>query len=369
VVGRRTTIHDLARIAGVSAGTVSRALNGQNGVGQGTRQRISALAEEHGFIANATARRLSTGRSWSVGVVIPFHTSELMTSYPVHVGLLGGLGDAAEAAGYDLVLLNVASVKAIDRLLDAVQRRKVDGVVLPAAAPNDRPLRTLAAIGFPTVVIGHRTRRQGVPWVDSSHDVACYQLTRVMIESGRRRVAFVTDAPSRVSALRLRLNGFRAAVAAMHDRVEAASEQVVGTGWQEVREQVRALLSGRCCDAPDAIVASRDRLAYVCLEVARELRIPVPERLAVCGFDDLHLSQLTTPPLTTVRMPVHQLALRAGEMLFSLIEGREPAPMRLVLPTELVLRQSTPAESNALVPCPVMGLSLHGWRARPASAC
>jgi LacI family transcriptional regulator len=364
VATRRTTIHELAKTAGVSAPTVSRALNGQKGVGLETRERIVALAKQHGFTPNAMARQLAIGKSNSIGVVTPFRTSELITSSPVHVGLLSGFGDVAEAGGYDLLLLNIASSKAISRLTDAVQRGRVDGVVLPAAAPNDQLLRALTGLDFPTVVIGHRTRATGVPWADSSHDVACYELTRVMIAAGRQRVAFVTDPLNRVSALGLRAKGFRQAVSDCRAQVETASEVVVSSNPVTARGQIRELIMGKSCPPPNAIVAARDRLAYVCLEIARELDIQVPGSLAISGFDDLELSDHTSPPLTTVRMPVHELGFAAGEMLFALIEGREPPNSHVVLPTQLVIRKSTPPEANIQVGDPIMTLSLDEASAR-----
>lgn len=303
------------------------------------------------------ARQLAIGRSNSIGVVTPFRTSELITSSPVHMGLLSGLGDAAELAGYDLLLLNIASSKAISRLTDAVQRRRVDGVVLPAAGPNDQLLRSLAGLDFPIVVIGHRTRAPGIPWADSSHDVASYELTRMMIAAGRARVAFVTDPLNRVSALGLRMKGFRRAVSQFGAQVEMVRELVVSPDPKAARAQIRELISGQSSAPPNAIVAARDRLAYVCLEIARELDVQVPDAVAITGFDDLELSDHTSPPLTTVRMPVHELGFAAGEMLFALIEGRKPLKNHVVLPTELVIRESTPPEANILVEDPLMMLS------------
>ena len=127
----KLTIRDIAAMAGVSAGTVSRAMNGQAGVGQATRLRIEQLIEEHGFRVDPTARQLSTGRSQTLAVVFPLHASEVVM-HPVYPALLGALGDAAEKAGYDVLLLTQSSEKAA-HVLDTVVRRRVDGVVLPAA--------------------------------------------------------------------------------------------------------------------------------------------------------------------------------------------------------------------------------------------
>lgn len=336
--GTRITIHDLAAMAGVTAGTVSRAINQRAGVGEATRRRILELANEHHFTVNATAQQLSTGRVHTLGVAFPFHASEFVTS-PVYPALLGGLGDAAESAGYDLMLISVPSAGQVGRLTAAINRQRVDGIVLPAAGRRDPSLRELATLGFPTVVIGHRGRAGNIPWVDASHDDASAELTRLMIAGGHRRLAML-NGPPEVSAFTLRARGFWAAVAAAGDCVEHAEEHLVGFDPARVRAEVARLLARP--GHPTAIVAANDVIAVNCLEQAREMGLRIPDDLAISGFDNRAFSAYTSPSLTTVSMPLHVMGGAAATMLISLIEGRQLLKRHVVLPATLELRGSTP---------------------------
>jgi LacI family transcriptional regulator len=339
VSGRRMTIHDIAVIAGVSAGTVSRVINERDGVGDATRQRIAELVALHGFKANATAQQLSTGRAGAIGVVFPFHASEFVMN-PVYPALVGSVGDEAEGAGYDILLLSVPNADQVGRMTDAVRRGRVDGVVLPAAGPRDPSVREIAKLGFPAVVIGHRSRARGIPWVDSTHDVACYQLTKLMIAGGRRRITLMNGSP-RVSACALRSKGFWSAIEESKDSIDVAEEHYVGFDLAAAKTNVSRLLSRPGHKPPTAIVGANDTVAAACLEVAREIGLDVPRQLAVSGFDDLPFSAYTSPALTTVRMPLREIGATAARMLFALIEGR-PIPKRhVVFPNEIVLRDST----------------------------
>jgi LacI family transcriptional regulator len=339
--GRHVTIHDIAALADVSAGTVSRVINGRTGVGPATRRRVLDLIAAHGFRANATAQRLSTGRANTIGVVFPFHASEFVMN-PVYPALLGSIGDAAEIAGYEILLLSVPSFDEMARLSDPVHRRRVDGVVLPAAGPGDPLIREVVALGVPAVVIGHRGRAGRLPWVDSSHDVAASELTRIMIAGGRRRIALLNGPPG-VSACALRSKGFWSAVEGCRSSIDVAEEHTVGFDPATIKANVSAFLSRSGHPIPTAIVGANDTIAAACLEVAREAGIQVPDQLAVSGFDDLAFSAYTSPGLTTVRMPLRDIGATAANMLFSEIEGRPLHRRHVVFPTELVLRSSTPA--------------------------
>lgn len=334
---RRTTIRDIAALAGVSAGTVSRAINGKAGVGESTRLRIEEIVAAQGFAMNSSARRLSTGRSQSLAVVFPLHASEVVM-HPVYPALLGAFCDSAESAEYDVMLLTVPSPDRIGHLIDAVQRRKVDGVVLPAAGPRDPLVHAMAKIGTPTVVMGQRSRVPGVCWVDCTHDRAAHDLALLMARQGRRRLTLV-NGPSRVAACRLRSQGFwrgvREAGAMLDSATEVECDFDAGAG----RATADELFSQD--KAPDGLICGSDTIAAGCLDAAREHGLVVPGDVAVSGFDDHEIARHTTPALTSVRMPLQATGEVAARLLISLIEGRPVASTHVVLPTELVLREST----------------------------
>lgn len=336
----KLTIRDIAAIAQVSVGTVSRAMNDQAGVGQATRLRIKQIVEEHQFQADPTARMLSTGRSQTLAVVFPVHASEVVM-HPVYPALLGALGDEAERAGYDLLLLTMSAQKAA-HVLDTVVRRRVDGVVLPAAGARDPLVKQLSGIGAPTVLIGHRSSLEGVGWVDCTHDAAAYELTRHMLGAGRRDLVLL-NGPVRVSACRLRSAGFWKGVKEAGDLVRSAREIRVPFDTEAATAEAANLL--RESPHPTGVVCGSDTIAAGVLDAAHALGLSVPDDVAVSGFDDRSFAARTTPTLTTVRMPLHDIGRTTTQMLFSMIGDTPPASRRVILPTEIIYRASTPSSS------------------------
>jgi LacI family transcriptional regulator len=331
----RMTIRDIAELAGVSTATVSRTMNGKDGVGQATRSRIEQIMTEHKFTADSSAQQLSTGRSRAIAVVFPLHVSAVVM-HPVYPALLGALCDAAEGSGYDVMLLTVSSPDRVGHLIDAVLRRRVDGVVLPAAGPRDRLIHELRAVGAPTVVIGHRTTVDGVGWVDCTHDKATAELTRMMIDGGRRNLTLL-NGPKSVSACRLRSAGFWAAVKETKGRVVAAE---VETEWEAEPALMRARELFATRPRPTAVLCGSDTIASSCLEAAREAGLSVPDDVAVTGFDDRSLGLHTTPTLTSVQMPLRETGEAAAQLLIAMIEGDPPKRRHVVLPTHVVVRES-----------------------------
>jgi LacI family transcriptional regulator len=330
---RRLTIHDIATMAGVSAGTVSRVLNNREGVGPATRQRIVELVESHNFSLNATAQRLSTGRADAIGVAFPFTASDLVAN-GIYLSILGGIGDAAQEAGYDLLLLSVPGPDGTRRLNDALRHRRVDGVVLPAAGRRDRLLRGFGDLYAPAVLIGHRV--PSVPWVDSSHDTACEALAQQMIAGGCRRLIMLNGSAA-VSACKLRSNGFWKAVRA--HRGVTGDEEEIGFDPAGMPAAIERFLA-RQRPLPTGVVAANDAIAATYLEAARRRGLVAPDDFAISGFDDQPLSSLTSPPLTTVRMPLYDLGWVAAGMLIGLVEGRLPERRCVVMPTEIIARGS-----------------------------
>jgi LacI family transcriptional regulator len=340
VIGRagQLTIRDIAALAGVSAGTVSRAMNDKQGVGAATRDRIAKIIAEQGFHADSSARQLSTGRSRCIAIVFPLHVSEVVM-HPIYPALLGALGDAAEMAGYDVMLHAVSSPERADHLLDRVRHRRLDGVVLPAAGTRDPLIRLLGEADVPTVLIGHRSRSRAVAWVDCTHDLAARDLTRMMLAAGRRELLLI-NGPRRVSACRLRSAGFWSAVKEAGAAVASAKEIESEFDADAGRALAAEALSDR--RRPTAVLCGADPIASGCLEAARSLGLAVPDDVAVSGFDDRSLATHTTPTLTTVRMPLRQIGEAAAQLLFSLIDGTQPQQRHTILPTEIVVRESTP---------------------------
>lgn len=332
---RATNIREIAALAGVSAGTVSRVMNRKPGVGEATRQRVAALIEEHGFRGDSVARQLSTGRSNCLGIVFPLQVSEVIM-HPVYPELLGAISDAAQEAGYDVMLFTTNASAGVEHIIDAVRRKRVDGLILPAASSRDAMIGSVLKRRIPTVLVGHRQRGDRLTWVDCDHDSALYELTRRQLDAGRQTLTLI-NGPQWVSAYRLRSEGFwRAVNEAGPDVVghEIGSDMGYADGLRVAQEILEA------GPRPGAILCSSDATAAGVLEGLSEAGIACPADVAVAGFDDIEFAQHSTPSLTTVRMPLHDTGEASVELLIEMISDPALTPDPRVLRSRLIPRES-----------------------------
>ena len=330
------TIRDIAALAGVSAGTVSRVMNNKPGVGAETRLRIAALIEEHGFRGDATARQLSTGRSNCIGVVFPLQVSEVVL-HPVYPELLGAITDAAQLAGYDVMLFTTKVTDGTDHILDAVRRKRVDGLILPAASSDDALLQNATTLRVPTVLVGHRHREEFMTWADCDHDEALSAMAMRLLERGRRRLT-LANGPQRISAYQLRSAGFWRAVRAFDPAPESVDELELDMTYAAgVALSATLLQRDRL---PDAVLCSSDATAAGLMDALTVAGIRIPHQIAVTGFDDSDLSRHTTPPLTSVRMPLYETGTAAFELLLAMLEKNEAGFEPRILDSHLIPRES-----------------------------
>ena len=328
------TIRDIAALAGVSAGTVSRVMNGMPGVGASTRERISALIAEHDFRGDSNARQLSRGRSDSIGVVFPLQVSEVVM-HPVYPELLGAISDAALTAGYDVSLFTTTGREGVEHIIDAFKRKRVDGLVLPAASGDDALIQRVIEEGIPTVLVGHRQESARMSWVDCTHDDAIYEITSAMLRAGKRRLTLL-NGHRRVSAYQLRSEGFWRAIDGRGD-VEARELEFgmsYPAGLQAGVGLVDELHSA-------GIVCSADSTAAGVLEQLDKSGAEIPAEVEISGFDDTDFASHSTPPLTSVRMPLHEIGEAAVTVLREIVEGPALRAEPRLLATTVVRRGTT----------------------------
>jgi LacI family transcriptional regulator len=335
-IEQATTIREIAALAGVSGGTVSRVMNDKPGVGAETRARIQALIAEHDFHGDATARQLSRGRSDSLGIVFPLQVSEVVM-HPVYPELLGAISDAAQDAGYDVILFTTNATRGVDHVLESVKRKRVDGLILPAASSDDPLIARVEATGIPTVLIGHRQRAEHVTWVDCTHDEALYSMTTALLRGGRRRLTLF-NGPKRISAYDLRSEGFWRAIRDYDDDTVTADERIFEMGYAPGAEATEKLLAET--PATDAILCSADTTAAGVLEYLTKTGRGIPGEIALTGFDDIEFSSHSTPSLSTVRMPLHDTGAAAVSLLLEMLGGAKTTPEPRLLPTSLIERES-----------------------------
>ena len=339
----RVTIKELARVSGVSVGTVSRALNGYADVRPETRERIMRLARELDYTPAAAARSLVTQRSHIIGVFMETGEGHPDLQHPFFHEVLGGLKQRVGAEGFDLLLF--ASERPGQRLRPALlpqaraapQRRRLRA---DRARPRRRRGAPAGARGDPAASASTWTSRAtSVEVVMSDNEGGAIAAVRHLHDLGHRRIATITGmVDSRPGADRLR--GYRCRRAGARARLP---RRLRGLRRLLRREREGGARSGLLAldEPPTAIFAAADMMAIGAIRAAAEAGLSVPEDLSIVGFDDIQLASHFNPPLTTMRQDKLGLGGAAGDALVARVAGDPDRPALRTLPVELVVRGST----------------------------
>lgn len=326
------TLADLAKIAGVSVATVSRSLAGSGLISEATRERVVALAREHGFQVNQSARNLRLKRTGAIGVVLPLgHEADQHLSDPFFMSLLGPLADAVADRGYDLLLSRVIPKddRWLDRIVDA---GRVDGTVVIGQSDQIEAIDRVAQRYRPMIVWGAASPDLAQITVGSDNVAGGRLAAEHLLAQGRTRLAFFGN--PEVPEFAARLLGFQEALAASGKRegtvlpVHLTSD----SSYSAINEFLGQNPS------PDGVVAASDVIAMSALRALADRGRRVPQDVGVVGYDDVLIATHTTPPLTTIRQDVVRGAKLIIDLLFDRIEGIDVASVSM--PPELVLRGS-----------------------------
>lgn len=330
-MGTRTTIHDVARVAGVSVSTVSKAVNGRYGIADATVQRVLDAVKDLGYESSLVASSMRARRTGVVGVL-------LADFEPFSAEILKGVGAAMHDTGFDLL----AYAGSHHGASDGWERRslsRLSGTLIDAAIMVT-PTVVSAGTEIPVVAVDPHTGRADLPTVESDSFGGALAATRHLIDLGHRRIGFLAGRPDLRSA-GLRDAGYRRALT---DAGIPIDPSLIGVGRYELeatRESARIMLSG---DArPTAVFAANDLSAIAVIDVAHQLGLRVPTDLSVVGFDDVPEATRRALPLTTIQQPMRRLGAVAAEMVFTLLSGGEIDEMNVILPTRLVVRATTAA--------------------------
>jgi LacI family transcriptional regulator len=330
------TLRDVAAAAGVHPATVSRALNPQTRslVNDETAQRVVDTAAELGYRPNPIARGLKTSRSYTVGVVVP----DLRN--PLFPPIARGIEERLEPAGYTSLLANTDNDPEREQLsFDALRARQVDGYITATARREDPLLQELAANGRPLVLVNRMTDDDALPSVVPDDRDGMRQAVEHVHALGHRRIAHLAG-PFSLSTGVHRYEGFvegMASVGLELDRglILTASRYAEDEGARLCRE---LLDGGRRFTA---VLAGNDLMALGCIDALREAGIDCPRDVSVVGFNDMDFSDRFSPPLTTVRVPHHQLGIEAAGLLLERLADPAAPPRHVVLPVAIVPRGST----------------------------
>lgn len=321
---------DIAEMTGVSVPTVSKVVNGRKDVSAETRSKVEAAIRERGY------QRSAGSRSRSPLLEVIFH--ELESEWALEI--VRGVERVAGQHHLAVVLSEMQGRRTPGRgWIEGVLARRPTGVIAVFSDLSESMKAQLATRGIPYVVVDPTGEPlHDTPSIGATNWNGGLTATRHLLSLGHRRIA-VIGGPEWILCSRARVDGYRAA---MDEAGVPVGPELISHGQFHVAEGIdrgRALL--RLKDRPTAIFAGNDLQALGVYQAAREARLHIPEDLSVVGFDDLPVTQWVSPPMTTIRQPLVDMAEAAAEMVIAIARGEPPAQPRMELSTELVVREST----------------------------
>jgi LacI family transcriptional regulator len=357
-MAKRSTILDIARLAGVSPATVSRVINRRPDVDSRTRERVLRVIAEKGYVPSITAAGLAGGRNRLIGMLLPLFT------WPILTDLVRGISEILKQTSYELVLYTfddedlTRDRRAVINHLLATQLTAGLLAVFPGQLADQ--LTHLYEQGVPVVTIDDQ-QEHVTPWVRADNVTGAYEAVQHLVRLGHRRIAHIRG-PREYLASHDRHRGY----------LQALQEADIAPDPDLILEGTFLSPSGYACaqrlfdlapeQRPTAIFASADQMAYGVLRAAEERNLSVPRDIALVGFDDDAPSAHVHPPLTTVHQPSFEMGQEGIRLLLALLaesEGSDastdvpPArqgrvsPLRVVLPTRLVIRASCGASEQS----------------------
>lgn len=338
-----TTINELANQLSVSTATVSRALNDKPGVSTEMRQKVLALAKEMNYRPNQAARNLITSRTRNVLFVVHRQQS-LITDDPFYPYIMQGMEEilTGEDHSVSLITINDEQLAEGPKAFKPLQEQRADAVIFAGPNITARFILETSLMGIQTLLVDNALKETLFPAVTADNQGGCNAVTSHLIEvHGHKRVAMLRGPRWWISSEE-RTAGYLKAmqVAGLEPFVVTADDTTVETGG----EAAKFALKNR--PQPTAIVAANDAMAIGATRAGRELGCSVPDDIAIVGFDNISWASYADPPLTTVRIPKMDMGRIAARSLLDQLNGSIVSPSRIIVATELIIRESCGCEPD-----------------------
>ena len=328
------TIRDVAERAGVSPITVSRVINNSGYVSQETRLRVEAAIAELQYVPNSLARSLRFKRTHTLALVLTDITNPFWTT------VARGVEDVASQCGFNVILCNTDENEAKQsEYLNVLLQKQVDGFLLVPARSTPDPIVLIQSQKVPTVVLDRQVPGAQVDIVRGDSEGGAYQLVRLLLSLGHRRIAMLSG-PVSISTAADRVTGYCRALQELGLEAQAElicyGEYTQESGYQ-MAQKVLSLIP-----RPTALFAANNFIAIGALRALREAGVHVPEDMALVSFDDIPPAFVIEPFLTVAAQPAYEMGRRATELLLARLSGQAPPECQeIVLPTEIIVRRSS----------------------------
>jgi LacI family transcriptional regulator len=337
------TIRDIARKLDLSIAAVSRAMDGYPDISEETRQRVLETAQQMGYVPNRAARQLRRRKADAIGYILPSHTPRFAD--PFFTEFVAGLGDESARHPFDLVISIAPPGEDAEKHIyqNWVQGRKVDGLILTHVRLADWRVEYLSGQGIPFTSLETTLSSHDFPLVDVNRQAGIIELVAHLVQGGFHRIACI-GGPEDLKIQLEQQDGYRQGLRAANipfDPSLVTPGDLSSTGGYQATKRLRWLP-----DPPDAIICINDETAFGAMHALHDLGLHIGTEVAVAGFDGVAISAHSDPPLTTLDIPVYDIACKLVELLAAELRHEPVLERRIVVTPRLLKRLSTGGSSS-----------------------
>ncbi|MGZ6346040.1 MAG: LacI family DNA-binding transcriptional regulator [Anaerolineales bacterium] len=338
MVNKRVTSFDVAKKAGVSRTTVSLVLNNVPGINirDETRERIRHVAKELNYHPDSRGRKLASGRSNTIGLVLRQSHEQVFADALLPQVLLG-IEQAATAQGFQ-VLLKPLEPEDCDGYMHLIHENHVDGIILSGPRQDEGDVIRLHQAGLPVMIMG-QLPESNLPFVDIDAVDGSTRAVRHLIEHGHRRIAMITNASLEYTSAQQRRSGYWQALT--EAGIEPDDSLIQEGGYTPASGYIAMEKLLELPLRPTAVFVASDVVSLGAIRAIKQAGLRIPQHMAVVGFDDIPLADYYDPPLTTIHIPAFELGRSVGDRLMRLVRGESLDQVGVLLESELVIRGSS----------------------------
>ncbi|MEK3889781.1 LacI family DNA-binding transcriptional regulator [Bacillus sp. FSL K6-3431] len=327
------TITDVAKKANVSIATVSRILNNQKGYSEKTKKKVLQVIEELGYEPNAIARGLINKKTETIGVLFPSLSSLLTSEF------LNGIESIAHAKESSIIVCHTAdNGERTMKYLQLLNEKRIDGLIFTSALLKEEYYEYMKKMKVPAVLLSTKSIDYPLPYVKVDDHDASYAATQYLIQKGHKDIGMLSGNKSDPISGRPRIEGYKQALQENNLTFEEnAIVECKGFSYEDGKDNLERLVA----QAPHitAMFAASDEIAIGAMSAAYRLGIKVPDDLSIIGYDNLKISEMTVPPLTTVAQPLFEMGAKAADQLFKMVDSIGDV-YNITMPHQIIERNS-----------------------------
>ncbi|NQX61629.1 LacI family DNA-binding transcriptional regulator [Paenibacillus qinlingensis] len=336
----KATIYDVAREAGVSIAAVSQVMNGKGKISEERRTEILKVMEKLNYQPSVIASALTGKKTYTLGLLVPD------ISNPFFAEIARAVEDQGHNLGYSLVICSTDNKdERVERYLNLLQQKSVDGMIIGTGMDNKEMLTPLMERSIPVVMIAREMPDLAVHTVVVDDFVGGTLSAKHLLELGHTRMAILAE-HTKVTSSRERVKGFVTTLAEAGIALPEARVRNCRYTVEDGKREAIELLEKPAAERPTALFCCNDMLAIGALQAAKQLKLRVPEDISVIGFDNTILASVTDPPLTTIAQPIEPMGKQVVDLLILELKKKSQVKQRIVMPPELIIRQSTAAPAK-----------------------